>query len=225
MATHYNIGQVLFAFKGEWSEETAYAALDCVTYDGGTYACKKDAPAGTAPTNTEYWFVMAQKGADGKADNLESGAVVPFYNVTFNEGERHPIFWGKTEPDTKWLICDGGDDLHGGTVPDLRNRFIMGAASADEAGTTGGSTTTEETTLTAEQMPSHRHLTRWSAAGASAPYGGTSSNVSWPPGGTALTAGAYSDNTGGSGSHSHAATPPYYKLVYLVKLPEAEEEK
>ena len=62
MVTHYNIGQVLFAFKGEWSEATAYAALDCVTYEGGTYVCKKDAPAGTAPTNTEYWFVMAQKG-------------------------------------------------------------------------------------------------------------------------------------------------------------------
>ena len=61
MATHYNIGQVLFAFKGEWSEETAYAALDCVTYGGSTYACKQDAPAGTAPTETEYWFVMAQK--------------------------------------------------------------------------------------------------------------------------------------------------------------------
>ena len=23
-------------------------------------------------------------------------------------------------------FCDGGDDLHGGTVPDLTNKFIMG---------------------------------------------------------------------------------------------------
>ena len=66
MTTQYNVGKVLLSYKGEWSEETAYAALDCVTYEGSTYACKKDAPAGTAPTNTEYWFVMAQKGADGK---------------------------------------------------------------------------------------------------------------------------------------------------------------
>lgn len=61
MTTQYNVGKVLLSYKGEWSEETAYAALDCVTYGGGTYACKKDAPAGTAPTNTEYWFVMVQR--------------------------------------------------------------------------------------------------------------------------------------------------------------------
>lgn len=46
-----------------------------------------------------------------------AGAVVPFYNVSFSD--RHPIFWGETEPDSGWIICDGGSDLSGGSVPNL----------------------------------------------------------------------------------------------------------
>ena len=63
--------------------------------------------------------------------NFEPGAIVPFYKVTLSG--RYPIFWGKSKPDTGWLVCDGGDALHGGSVPDLRNRFIMGCTSVDEA--------------------------------------------------------------------------------------------
>ena len=35
-----------------------------------------------------------------------------------------------------WLLCDGSNG-----TPDLRNRFVKGAAAATEAGATGGSTT------------------------------------------------------------------------------------
>lgn len=138
---------------------------------------------------------------------------------------RYPIFWGKSEADTSWLVCDGGDDLHGGNVPDLRNRFIMGTNTVDEANITGGSSdiTVDSTTLTTEQISSHNHLTRWGACGAVKPYAPNSTYVSWPPGGTRMSSGAYSDNTGGSQSHTHSFsgtfTPPYYSLIYLVKLP------
>lgn len=185
-----------------------------------------------------------------------AGAVIPFYNVSFNEDGRHPIFWGESEPDAGWLICDGGDDLNGGTVPNLSDRFIMGTTDAAQAKATGGSNTTGNTTvggtvanasvggsvgsttLAVSQMPGHNHLTRWAACGAADPYAANSTYVSWPVGGTRMSSGAYSDATGGSGSHTHSfsgsshshgfsgashnhsATPPYYKLVYCVKLPE-----
>ena len=45
---------------------------------------------------------------------------------------------GGSEPDAAWLLCDGGSDGKGGTVPDLRGRMIMGASDAYAAGSTGG---------------------------------------------------------------------------------------
>ena len=118
-----------------------------------------------------------------------------------------------------------GDDLHGGNVPDLTNRFIMGVTTVDEANQTGGSTdiTVDSTTLSVSQMPSHNHLTIWAACGASSPYAPNSTYVSWPPGGTRMSSGAYSNATGGSQAHTHSFSgtfnPPYYSLIYLVKLP------
>ena len=67
------------------------------------------------------------------------GEVVPFYNVNLGgEANRNPIFWGQSEPDTGWLICDGGSDGRGGSVPDLRNRFVMCSSYSGDAGQTGG---------------------------------------------------------------------------------------
>ncbi|MCB8570193.1 hypothetical protein LJE06_03615 [Bilophila wadsworthia] len=67
------------------------------------------------------------------------GVVVPFYRVNLGGPEkRNPIFWGETEPDTGWLICDGGSDGRGGSVPDLRNRFVMCSSYSGDAGQTGG---------------------------------------------------------------------------------------
>lgn len=67
------------------------------------------------------------------------GEVVPFYNVNLGgEANRNPIFWGQSEPDTGWLICDGGSDGQGGSVPDLREKFIMCSSYSGDAGQTGG---------------------------------------------------------------------------------------
>lgn len=67
------------------------------------------------------------------------GEVVPFYNVKLGGPDnRNPIFWGESEPDTGWLICDGGSDGRGGSVPDLRNRFVMCSSYSGDAGQTGG---------------------------------------------------------------------------------------
>lgn len=110
------------------------------------------------------------------------GEVVPFYNVNLGgEANRNPIFWGQSEPDTGWLICDGGSDGQGGSVPDLRGKFIMCSSYSGDAGQTGGATSVTPTisvqnatqggsivingtgirvldhTLGIEQIPSHTH--------------------------------------------------------------------
>ena len=153
---------------------------------------------------------------------VPKGIVAPFYNVKLSG--RFPIFWGDTEANTGWLVCDGGDDLHGGNVPDLRNRFIMGCISVDEADKTGGSSdiTVDSTTLTVEQIPSHNHLVIGEMLVVSKPYGSIARRE-WANGNIARSKGAYSDDTGSSQSHTHSfsgtITPPYYSLIYLVKLP------
>ena len=88
-----------------------------------------------------------------------------FINVTLSG--RYPTFWGKSEANTGWLVCDGGSDLHGGNVPNLSNRFIMGVTSVSAAKKTGGSTTTSSTstsgtigatTITSSTSGSHSHI-------------------------------------------------------------------
>ena len=74
------------------------------------------------------------------------GVVVPFYRVNLGGPEkRNPIFWGETEPDTGWLICDGGSDGRGGSVPDLRGKFVMCSTYSGDAGQTGGATSVTPT--------------------------------------------------------------------------------
>ena len=179
------------------------------------------------------------RASDFSGAGFEAGAVVPFYKVTLSG--RYPIFWGKSEADTSWLVCDGGDDLHGGNVPDLRNKFIMGVVSVDEANITGGSTTTSSTTiggnvgsttLTTSTMPSHTHSVYVPSDSIYDPSHSTLWDTGDNPAST-IKSGTIV-NTGGSGSHTHSLsstshthtfTPPYYSLIYLVKLPISKQQK
>ena len=122
--------------------------------------------------------------------------------------------------------------MHGGTVPNLTNKFIMGTNTVSGAKKTGGSTTTSSstiggnvgsTTLSTSTMPSHKHtLHMWGTGGSNIKVIGDVGTNSYA-GNTSLI-----DATGGSGSHTHSLsstshthtiTPPYYTLIYLVKLP------
>ena len=71
-------------FKGAWSSTTAYVAdanyVDIVTSGGNTYRCKSS-HTNQAVTNTTYWELIAQKGANGatgaqgpKGDKGDTGA-------------------------------------------------------------------------------------------------------------------------------------------------------
>lgn len=156
------------------------------------------------------------------------GTIVAFAGTFGGEGNRHPIPLGGSEPDTGWVLCDGGSDGKGGTVPDLRGRMIMGVSDAYKAGSTGGSAnhshslsgTVGETTLSVEQMPSHTHgyrkVTSWNG------WNGTNDgNDCKPP-----KDGQPTDATGGSQPHTHTLSgasgeakilPPYYALSFVMR--------
>lgn len=172
-----------------------------------------------------------QIGEDGTLDVLVSavlpGTVVAFAGSFGGEGNRHPIPLGSSEPDTSWVLCDGGSDGKGGTVPNLLGRMILGASDTYKAGSTGGSEkhshglsgTVGATTLSVEQMSIHTHsyTDEHSGAGSGNPSGQT-----W--GYTVET--KVTAPSGGSKSHTHTLSgasgsanslPPYYALAYIMR--------
>ena len=48
-------GRVAIVPKGDWSAGVTYKRLDAVTYNNTLYFAKKEVPAGTVTSNTEYW--------------------------------------------------------------------------------------------------------------------------------------------------------------------------
>lgn len=107
---------------------------------------------------------------------VPAGAVMPFYNVTLGGSDnRRPIFWGSTQADEGWVLCDGGSDGRGGLTPNLIDKFLKGSAPENQ-GKTGGSAelninniqvngTIGGTALTVAQLPPHTH------GGSTAPAG------------------------------------------------------
>lgn len=173
-----------------------------------------------------------QIGEDGTLDVLVSavlpGTVVAFAGSFGGEGNRHPIPLGSSEPDTSWVLCDGGSDGKGGTVPNLLGRMILGASDAHPAGSTGGSETHShslsgtvgETTLSTEQMPAHGHSYTFRASSRDCGYA-SGSPMFWQN-----TATANTGNAGGSQSHTHTldgtsgeanGLPPYYALSFIMR--------
>ena len=110
----------------------------CIFTDGKIYSASRAIAANESPYPTpgDDSFVWIKEGGGG---GTPAGAVVPFYNVTLGgTGNRYPIFWGQSEHDPGWLICDGGSDGRGGSVPDLRGKFVMCSTYSGDAGQTGG---------------------------------------------------------------------------------------
>ena len=149
--------------------------------------------------------------------------------VTFGGSDgRRAIMPGETEAREDWILCDGGSDGKGGTVPDLRGRMILGASDEHEAGSTGGSETHTHsisgtvgaTTLSVEQLASHKHTLSVPAATG----GGAGGHFYMRDG-----AGYYptTQNAGGSLSHTHNLSgtksgtadslPPYYALPLVIR--------
>lgn len=162
--------------------------------------------------------------------SVPRGQIAPFYRVTLGGSDgRRPIFWGQTVPDEGWVLCDGGSDGDGGTVPDLRGRMIMGASNAHPEGSAGGAATHTHTvtgsvgatTLSTAQMPSHTHAT-WAGQGTLYGAGVPAGN------GSMFNTANGLGYTGGSQAHTHSLSsataaaadtlPPYHALVYLARI-------
>lgn len=143
-----------------------------VMQNGTKYRCiQANGPSSTkvAPgTNRAVW-----KNID---ITVPAGAVVPFHNVTLGGSDgRRPVFWGTTQADEGWILCDGQSDGQNGVTPNLIGKFIKGSLPKD-SGTTGGASTIEipdltvngtvgATALTVAQLPAHSHAGSTSQAG------------------------------------------------------------
>lgn len=178
------------------------------------------------PTSDDGEFWMPTQV---KINGVRRGQIAPYYNVTFGGSDgRRPIFWGETEADEDYVLCDGGSDGAGGNVPDLRGRMILGASDAHPAGSTGGSEThahslsgtVGSTTLTVEQLASHAHLANIFVPVSGQGLQGTTSAQT----GNAST---YTESAGGSQPHTHTLSgasgeasnlPPYYALSFIMRI-------
>lgn len=138
----------------QYDASVSYEPLNEVFFLGEKYRCLV-ACQGIAPTNKQYWKNLDK----GSALN---GAVMPYYNARVGGSDgRRLVPWGSNDADESWILCDGGSDGHGGSVPNLIDRFLMGSAVVG-ANTTGGSSTVR---LNANQIPSHTHAATVTVAG------------------------------------------------------------
>ena len=199
------------------------------------------ADSGVAATpkavKTAYDKAVEAKNAAEATSSIDPWNIFPMRvpiavdGVTFGGSDgRRAIMPGETVARENWIICDGGSDGKGGTVPDLRGRMILGASDEHTAGSTGGSEThthsvsgtVGSTTLSVAQMPSHTHgyrkVTSWIGW-----HGKNDGDDCKPP-----SDGQPTDATGGSQAHTHALSgaksgsastlPPYYALTYIMRI-------
>ncbi|MDM8331058.1 hypothetical protein QUW42_12285 [Desulfovibrio piger] len=170
-----------------------------------------------------YWKA-ANSGSDG---GVLIGGVMPFTGTFGGTGNRFPIPLGDDAPDMHWCLCDG-ITTNGLPVPDLRGLFIRGASDSEPAGSTGGSEkhshslsgTVGETTLSTEQLSSHKHTLSVPAATG----GGAGGNFYMRDGNGYYPS---TQNAGGSQPHTHALSgesgsanslPPYYALAMIMRI-------
>lgn len=170
------------------------------------------------------------------AGTLTAGNIAP---VPYGNGPVPPgtiIMWygDISSPPEGWVPCDGRtinwNDVPF-TVPDLRDRFIVGAGSSYGRGYTGGEATH---TLTVEEMPSHNHgvydpghnhnngqynVLLKATNEYTVPYINHGDNepdcVNYSTIQPATT-GISIQSAGGNNAHENR--PPYYALYFLMKL-------
>lgn len=221
------------------SDGSEYVALmpsgpDVPNTEGGGFVGPVD-PVTDAEAKGGYWSKVFNGGPNGGAvggAGLRRGGIVPYCNVTFGGSDgRRAIFWGETEADEAYILCDGGSDGFGGTVPDLRDRMILGASDTRPAGTIGGSTeidvaglTVGATTLTVAQLASHAHTSSVPISAASGFPNPRDGGSRWDS-----SCSVTSSATGSSTAHTHSLSgttatganiPPFYALAFVVYVGE-----
>ena len=130
------------------------------------------------------------------------------------------IMWSQATIPNGWSVCNG-QKVNGIQTPDLRGRFIVGAdGSSYPVGNTGGAATV---TLTAAQMPKHRHTYSFTGADLAGAYKKDNFFYNQARKYTDLTNTGYTDwaggpNGGGEGSaNAHENRPPYYAVYFIMR--------
>ena len=112
------------------------------------------------------------------------------------------MYNGSSAP-SGWAICDGS---YG--TPDLRDRFIVGTGSSYSLGNTGGA---NSVTLTLNQIPAHTHTYERTDVGINV------NDRPWPASNNDCDMTNQNTSSAGGGQ-SHENRPPYYALMFIMKL-------
>ena len=233
-----------FDFPNSPSNGDTYSAngIDWI-YNGNVW--KKDATAGVKGQKGE----VGQKGQKGEVGEKgvkgDSGTDASLPDGTI-------VAYGGTSAPSGWQLCNGGSAstsalqtvLGQSTVPDLRDRFIIGAGNSYSRHNTGGS---KDATLVSHShtINNHTHSFSASTTGGNHVHQYIDQYVvinngyrPWPASNNDCA--QRNINTSGSGSHSHSISgttgnpsntgtnsqgssatnanlPPYYDLIYIIK--------
>lgn len=71
--------------QGEWSNSTSYVVADVVSYQGSSYICRAD-NNNQLPTNTTYWQVLAEAGANTVTVRNTTGSTLYKGTVVYING-------------------------------------------------------------------------------------------------------------------------------------------
>ena len=112
------------------------------------------------------------------------------------------MYNGSSAP-SGWAICNGSNG-----TPDLRDRFIVGTGSSYSLGNTGGA---NSVTLTLNQIPAHTHTYERTDVGIDV------SDRPWPASNNDCDMTNQNTSSAGGGQ-SHENRPPYYALMFIMKL-------
>lgn len=159
--------------------------------------------------------IPADGGANTRILTATAGGEIQYTTGIFPKGGI--VMWAglPTAPPTGWTLCDGRAPVGGVTIPDLRERFIVGAGGdntyvADgtgyNVGDIGGG---NSVTLNVTQIPAHGHSLIYGNGGVGTKYPEIP-YISDIVGGAAAPTGL----TGGGQSHENR--PPYYALAFII---------
>ena len=150
----------------------------------------------------------------GYSNLVPRGTVVAWnYTATDTEGTELSKA-GTLRAPPGWAICDGRI-VDGVTTPNLNNRFILGQGPDRIKGAIGGA---ETVILNETHLPSHRHNMQlangqYASGQDSKAFTSTKASV-WQHG----SLGVAPTGLGPGGGQAHENMPPYYVLVYIIKL-------
>jgi microcystin-dependent protein len=195
--------------------------------DGGFVTVRSiTADAGETAVLTAFGTIDAKGKIQENGNNL-----IPMGTILLYHGAAAPA---------GWALCDGGtyprqDGAGNVTVPDLRNRFVVGSGATYPYNTSGGSATF---TITIPNLPSHTHSINHGhtindpththnfelhdeGGGGKIDDSGTDQYGygTTEPASTGITVNNHVGNSGPTGGGTAVThVPPYYSLTYIYKL-------